>query len=151
MIDWSRAVIAGLIAGLVFVMMEMLLVTVAMGQSPWGPPRMMAAIVMGRDVLPPPASFNFLIIMIGMMLHLVLSIAYAVLLAFIIRSMSMGAAIGIGALFGLILYLVNFFGLTAVFDWFAMARNWVTVISHVAFGAVAAWYYRVAVPADGRA
>ncbi|MBA3564546.1 MAG: hypothetical protein H0W33_11185 [Gammaproteobacteria bacterium] len=146
MINWSRAIVAGLIAGLVFVMMEMILVTLAMGGSAWGPPRMMAAIVMGRDVLPPPATFSMGIVMVGMLLHFVLAIAYAVILAFVIRSMSVAAAIGTGALFGLALYVVNFYGLTAVFDWFAMARNWVTLISHVAFGAVAAWYYVAGTP-----
>lgn len=150
MINWSRAVVAGIIAGLVFVMMEMILITLAMGESPWGPPRMMAAIVMGRDVLPPPATFSMGIVMVGMMLHFVLSIAYAVILAFIVRSMNMAVAIGVGALFGLIIYLINFYGFTAVFDWFAMARNWVSLISHIAFGAVAAWYYRAGVSRSAR-
>lgn len=42
----KAAVWAGLIAGLIFMMMEMILVWLT-GGSPWGPPRMMAAIVMG--------------------------------------------------------------------------------------------------------
>lgn len=46
--DPKAAIPAGLIAGVVFMMMEMILVA-AMGESPWGPPRIMAAIVMGRD------------------------------------------------------------------------------------------------------
>lgn len=38
--------------------------------------------------------------------------------------------------------MINFYGFTAIFPWFAMARNWVTVISHIVFGAVIALYYR---------
>lgn len=141
MINWQRALLAGVIAGIVFVMMEMLLITLAMGESPWGPPRMMAAIVMGENVLPPPATFDMGIVMTGMILHLVLSAAYGVLLAYLLRKASLTAGLAIGAAFGLGLYLVNFYGFTLLFEWFSMARNWVTVLSHIAFGVVAAWFY----------
>ncbi|MFB8830009.1 hypothetical protein ACE0DR_13370 [Azotobacter sp. CWF10] len=52
-LDVRAGVWAGVIAGVVFLALEMLLVPLLMGGSPWGPPRMIAAIVMGRDVLPP--------------------------------------------------------------------------------------------------
>jgi hypothetical protein len=39
------------------------------------------------------------------------------------------------------LYLINFYGFTAVFPWFAMARNWVSVFAHIIFGAVAGLAY----------
>jgi hypothetical protein len=55
--DWSAAVWAAVIAGVVFMMAEMLMVMFFMGQSPWGPPRMIAAMMMGTNVLPPPADF----------------------------------------------------------------------------------------------
>lgn len=29
-----------------------------MGQSPWGPPRMIAAMALGTGILPPPAHFS---------------------------------------------------------------------------------------------
>jgi hypothetical protein len=40
-------------------MLQMGLVALA-GDSPWGPPRMIAAIVMGEGVLPPPATFDLM-------------------------------------------------------------------------------------------
>lgn len=36
--DWKAAVWAGLVAGLVFMMVEMLLVWLVQGMSPWGHP-----------------------------------------------------------------------------------------------------------------
>lgn len=43
----KAALWAALVAGLVFLVMEMTMVPVFMGGSPWGPPRMIAAIAMG--------------------------------------------------------------------------------------------------------
>lgn len=54
-----------------------------------------------------------------------------------------GAAVAIGIGFGLTLYVVNFYGFTALFPWFAMARNWVSIVSHAVFGLAAAWAYEV--------
>jgi len=73
--------------------------------------------------------------------HFPLSILYAVILAWIIHRWATGRAIWVGAAFGLVLYLVNFYGFTAIFPWFAMARNWVSIVSHILFGMVAAWAY----------
>ncbi|MDQ3007384.1 MAG: hypothetical protein M3R47_18615, partial [Chloroflexota bacterium] len=51
-------------------------------------------------------------------------------------------AILIGAVFGLILYFINFYGLTAIFPWFAMARNWISIFAHIMFGLIAAAAYK---------
>lgn len=142
-LDPKAAIWAGLIAGVVFMMMEMILVAVT-GGSPWGPPRMMAAIVMGDAVLPPPASFDLMVFMAAMIVHFVLSVVLAFAFARAVSHwhLSFGVALALGAAFGLLIYLVNFYLVTAIlFPWFAMARNWITISSHVVFGAVLAWAY----------
>lgn len=139
--SWSAAIWAGLIAGLVFVIMEMVLVATAGGGSAWGPPRMMAAMVMGEGVLPGPENpptFDIGIFLVGMTVHFVLSIVLALVLAAILAAAGggTGAAVAIGVVFGLAVYLVNFYGFTALFPWFENARNWITILSHLVFGAV---------------
>ncbi|MDQ3636011.1 MAG: hypothetical protein M3405_16140 [Acidobacteriota bacterium] len=141
-INWKAAIIAGIVAGAIFMMLEMILVPLVGGGSPWGPPRMIAAIGMGKEVLPPPGDFALMPVMVAMVIHFVLSIIFAVILAFIIQRFSLGLAILIGAIFGLLLYFINFYGFTAVFPWFAMARNAVSIFSHIVFGAAAAWIYK---------
>lgn len=120
-IDWKAAIGAGLLAGMVFLILEMMLVPLVGGGSPWGPPRMMAAILLGKGVLPPPASFALGIVMVALALHLVLSVGYAVIFALAISRLHRGAALALGAAGGLVLYLVNFYGFTTIFPWFAMA------------------------------
>ncbi len=139
---WKSAIWAGLIAGVVFIMLEMLLVSLVAGGSPWAPVRMMAAILMGRDVLPPPATFDPGIVMAAMVVHFALAIVYGLILSLLVYRLEVGPALLIGALFGLGLYVVNFYGFTAVFPWFAMARNGMSVLAHAVFGLTAAWVYK---------
>src|SRR5918993_1654780 len=117
--EWRAAVWAGVIAGAVFLVLEMVMVPMFLGGSPWDPPRMMAAIVLGERVLPmpgqapPPVNATVLVAALGV--HFVLSIIYAVILAGLVARVPPGAAIAIGIGFGVALYVVNFYGFTAIF------------------------------------
>ena len=138
--DWKAGVWAGLIAGLVFLMLEMGLVWMIQGQSPWGPPHMMAAMVLGKDVLPPMgiwAPFDLKIIMTAMMIHLPVSIAYGLIGAWLVHRFDWAGGLMIGAVLGLAVYIVNFYVVApAAFPWFEMGRNWIGAFSHVMFGAI---------------
>jgi uncharacterized membrane protein YagU involved in acid resistance len=96
----------------------------------------MAAIVIGQEVLPPPATFDAGVFIVAMIVHFVLSLIYALIFAWIVSRWQVtmtAAAIG-GLVFGLVIYAVNFYGFTAVFPWFAEARNWIAILSHAIFG-----------------
>lgn len=142
-IDWKAAIWAGIIAGLVFLMVEMLLVWLVQGMSPWAPPRMMAAMVLGPGILPPPADFSLVATMTAMMIHFPLSIVYALVLGWAVHRLDMGMALLVGAAFGLIaVYAVNFYLIAPMaFPWFVEARNWISVLAHVIFGVVLAGAY----------
>jgi len=55
-ISWRPAILSGLIAGLVFLILEMVMVPLFLGVSPWALVRMIGAIVLGQGVLPPSNS-----------------------------------------------------------------------------------------------
>lgn len=141
-VQWSAAVWAGLIGGAAFMMLEMIMVPVFGGGSAWGPPRLIAAIIMGKGVLPPPATFDIGVLMGAMAVHFPLSIIFALVLAWVVARFDTGVAVLVGAGFGLMLYLVNFYGFTAIFPWFAMARNWITIVTHIMFGVIAVAVYK---------
>ena len=142
-LDLRAAVWAGLAAGVVFMALEMALVALMMGESPWAPPRMIAAIGMGDGVLPPPATFDPVIFATAMGIHFALAILLAVILGGAISHFALGMVASIvgGAVFGLAVYYVNFYGFTALFPWFAMARGPIGIFAHVVFGAAAAGVY----------
>jgi len=89
-VDWKAAILAGLIGGAVFLMIEMILLVVT-GEMPWAPLRMMAAMVTGdRDgVRPPPATFDTMIMVVAMVVHVILSFLLAIVFA---RVLSVGVS-----------------------------------------------------------
>lgn len=144
-INWPMAIWAGVIGGAVFMMLEMAMVAIFKGSSPWGPPHLIAAIVMGKGVVPsppPPPGPDANVMMAAMAVHFTLSIIFGVIIAWIVARLDMGTALIVGAVAGLVLYVVNFYGFTAVFPWFAMARGWITIFTHVMFGLVAVGAYK---------
>lgn len=128
---------AGLIAGIVFLVLEMFMVWAFMSESPWAPVRMMGAIVLGENVLPPPATFALGVTIAAMIVHFVFSIVYGVIGGAIVNRFQYGAATLIGAIHGWVLYMINFHLIAPVmFPWFVMARGWINIFAHIVFGAV---------------
>ena len=146
--DLKAAIWAGIIAGLVFLMLEMAMVAFIQGMSPWGPPRMMAAIVMGEGVLPPmegPVTISAGVMMVALLVHMVLTIVYAVVLGVAISLLKLNLLTSViaGTLFGVFLYYINFYSFTAVFPWFAMARGGISLVAHAVYGLVLGLAYHM--------
>ncbi len=140
----GSAIKAGLIAGAVFMALEMILVWLAMGMNPFAPPQMIAAIAMGPEVLPGPGvvpGSNVGVIVVGMLVHFVLSVALAFIFKLIAGALKLNGTmlLAAGVVFGLLVYAINFYGMTAIFPWFAMARNWISILAHATFGLVLAY------------
>jgi hypothetical protein len=145
LLDWRASLWSGLIAGAVFMMLEMIMVPLFLGMSAWAPVRMIAAIVMGPGILPPPgepATFQLGALRVAMLVHFPLAIIYAFIGGLFFQRMATIPALIVGGLLGLLLYYINFYGFTAVFEWFAMARNWVSIFAHIVFGIAAAGAYK---------
>jgi uncharacterized membrane protein YagU involved in acid resistance len=104
--------------------------------------RLAAAIVLGRTVLPPPASFDAGVTAVATLVHFALSIAYGLAIAMLVRSLRWRASLLAGAAAGLAIYLANMYGFTALYPWFEQVRTWDTLLAHLAFGLVAAAVYR---------
>jgi uncharacterized membrane protein YagU involved in acid resistance len=129
-------------------MVLLVLALVAMwvaGQSPWGSPQMVAAIALGREVLTQPATFDIGIMLVALIIHFMLSIIFALILAVIIAPFSFDSSLRVasvvGVVFGAALYLVNFYGMNQLFPWFAETRGWASFMLHLVFGLVAADTY----------
>ena len=143
--DWSAAAWAGVIAGVVFMVLEMAMVRLVMGESPWAPPHMIAAMALGKDVLPPPdtyAPFSMKIMTTAMLIHMALSVAYGLAVGWLVHRFDWAGGLLIGVLFGIAIYIVNFYLIAPVlFPWFQMAQNWVSLVAHAVFGAAAGMSY----------
>ena len=140
--DGRAALIAGLIAGAALFLLQMVLTAMLVG-SAWIVPRMTAAIVMGRSVLPPPATFDAGVVAIAFVLHMALSVAYAALFAFILHRGGLVLGIVGGAALGLGLYAINYFTFAMFFPWFLDLRSGVILLCHIVFGALAGGLYEL--------
>jgi hypothetical protein len=146
--DWGAAGWAGIISGTALMVCELILLPLNKGGDAWVPVRMVAAIIFGRGVLPPPPYFvrgvapDSGAFFMALALHFSLSLIYLRVLSTFIYKVDRRTAYAAGAFFGLVLYALNFYGFTAAFPWFAAARGWASALSSVIFGLVAAGTYK---------
>ncbi len=140
----GRWVIAGLvrgiIAGIVFAMFEMIVAAI-MGQGFFAPLMMIGAIVLGQGALPMPKPTIGLstIVLVGIAVHMVLSMVYGVVFGAFASSVGFlrnnrWALIGVATVFGFALWIVNFYVVAPIaFPWFGMANPVVQFLAHTFF------------------
>lgn len=144
-INWIAGALAGIVAGIIATVVQLILWWAASYPAIdmlLRDARLAAAIAMGRAVLPPPISFDWPIMLTASLLHGALSIAYGFLLAPLAAKLPARSAMAAGGMAGLLLYLVNMYGFTLLFPWFAASRDWITAAAHVSFGTSAAIAYK---------
>ena len=139
--DWRAAVIAGLLAGVLALALRVLLWLLVTGGSFWAPFYQSAAIFLGPESLAPVDAPQMGIVAVGVLVHMALSLVYALLLAFIIHRWGLIVGILGGALFGLAIYVINYYTFTYLFPWFFPLRSWLVLATHVFFGATAGGIY----------
>ncbi|RZI40770.1 sodium:proline symporter [Herbaspirillum sp. HC18] len=143
--DWLAAAIAGIAAGAAATLVQLGLwwaASLPALDMLLRDARLAAAIVMGRGVLPPPASFDWTVMLVATLVHFALSAAYGLLLAPLIAGAKPFIAVMIGLLFGLILFGTNMYAFTLLFPWFEASRDWITAATHAAFGVIIAVTYK---------
>lgn len=141
--DWAAATAAGFGAGGILMLLEIIMAA-ATGRDPWLMSHMIAAMVLGWDALQ-TSGYSFGIVAWALVVHYVLGMAFGVMLAALIAPFhfdsSAGMALLAGAVFGLLLYVLDFYGMSSAFTWFRELRGWSTAIGHIVFGMSAAYIY----------
>jgi hypothetical protein len=136
---FARAVPLGLIAGLTFAAFEMVVAAAQQGtQGFFMPLRMMGAIVLGAQALEPWYSLAYAATT-GLLVHAVLSIAFALVFVAVFQPIPTFRPRGLlltGCLYGVLLWVVNFYVIAPVmgWTWFAEQTNpAVQFIAHTFF------------------
>jgi hypothetical protein len=136
-IDWRAAAGSGLIAGLVYLIINALLMWSLSSTPPWIP----AYLLIGRDLesglisvisRPMPVAN---IMLITLMIHLPLSIAYGFFGAWLIKRFSSMAILMLGAGYGFGIYVINFH---VISPWALPSQTsghgTINAFSHICFG-----------------
>jgi uncharacterized membrane protein len=149
--DWPAAAVSGFVAGAVLMVVELLWTSIILGISPWGTSHKIAAILMGADALQ-STGFSIGSVALALAIHYVLGIVFGLLLCAVIAPMHMDSSLGlallVGAVFGLALYVFNFYGMTFFLPWFVDMRGLATLVAHLVFGMTAAAMYWKLKPPD---
>jgi uncharacterized protein YndB with AHSA1/START domain len=136
-VDAQMIFVAGISAGVIVTLVQLVLwwlVGMPLPETLFRDVRLTAALVMGPAVLPPPSTLQWDVLLAAILIHFVLSFGYAVVPASLFRHLRPRTNLFAGGLYGIAIYTVNLYLLAAVFPWFAVARDWVTLIAHVVFG-----------------
>ncbi len=141
LVDWRAAFIAGLVAGVVFLLVQMLGQAMIVGQSPWLFPQFAGAIILGEEVL--LDGISTAAVVVGIAVHLVLSVVFALILAAIIHEWELLVGLVVGLLFGLAIYAINYYTFTRFFPWFFPVSNWLDIVAHALFGLTAGAVYEL--------
>lgn len=145
-LNWRSAISSGIVAGVVATGAQIflwLVFTDALPEIFYRDARFTAAILLGQGVLPPPATFNWKVMIIATVIHFAISIAYSLILSRLLSHINTMLYLFAGSIYGLIVYVINMYGVTAIFPWFSEARDWITVVTHIVFGISLAGTYKV--------
>ncbi|NNE44308.1 MAG: hypothetical protein HKN12_08855 [Gemmatimonadetes bacterium] len=140
-VDWSAALWAGLGSGALFLVLLAWIVPAVEGGNAWVMLRAVAAVVLGPQVLAPPATYDPGVLGAALLVHFALSLTFSLVLAAIVHRWGLAVGILGGAVFGLMVYGINFYTFTALFPWFFALRTPTLVLAHVVFGAAAGGLY----------
>jgi hypothetical protein len=136
-IDLALALLVGLGAGVMATAAQLVLWWLAampVLETLFRDARLTAAMVLGSGVLPPPSTAPWDVLLVATLIHFGLSFAYALIPSHLASQLRTGSGLWAGALYGLIIYVVNMYGFTLLFPWFAVVRDWVTLAAHIVFG-----------------
>lgn len=138
---WASAVAAGAVAGIAFIAAVSVLGSIFLGDGVWTPFHRIAAMALGPGALADIDAFDARVISTALAIHLGLAAFYGLVLSFLIPEFTRRNAPWLGAVAGLLIYLVNFYGFSGLFPWMVDMRGPVTLLSHAVFGSLLASCY----------
>ncbi|MGI9553433.1 MAG: hypothetical protein ACR2NC_00800 [Thermodesulfobacteriota bacterium] len=140
-VDWSAAFWSGIISGIIFYLLNIILIPLVYGGSVWTIVRYLSSPLIGESILPPPATFEMSALFISFICTLALAVAFTLVLAYVLHRGGLIVGILGGALFGLALYFINFNTLTLLVPWFYVLKSPMMLLNHIIFGILAGGLY----------
>jgi hypothetical protein len=143
LVDWRAAFWAGMVAGTVFLLVNLFVVPELMHGRFWISVRLVASIVFGGHVLAPPATAHMGALAACVLVHYTLALAMAGVIAYVVHRGGLIGGILVGAALGTAFYFIDYYTLSYFFPQFFAMKHWSVLASHALFGAVAGGVYEL--------
>ncbi|MBT8096794.1 MAG: hypothetical protein HKN35_10000 [Woeseia sp.] len=143
-VDGGALIRAAVVASVATLLMYLYLVPVLVGAGNAAVIlRYMASVVMGADVLPPPANLSPTIMLAALAVHAGISLSMAAVIAFILHRWGLLTGIIGGAVLGLVFFAIIHYSLTLIHPHFYAMNHWSVALVHAVFGAIAGGIYEL--------
>lgn len=141
-LDWGAVVSAGLISGVIMLLISILLPWIFLG-DPFLIVRIMASVLLGPLVISAQAALAPGVYVVAILTHFSLSLFFAALIALIFHRYGMIVAFIGGAVMGVVIYFMNYYTFSLIFPWLLPYRTWMLLSGNIAFGALAGALYEL--------
>ncbi len=139
-VTWRAVLLSGLVAGTLFLVADLIFAPIVTHVDAALTLRYFAALVLGSKVLTQTGTG---ILITGIIVHYVLSLVFALVIALVVHRWGMVVGIIGGAILGVAIYGINLYTVTLVFPWFFAINSTVILLCHAIFGAVAGSVYEM--------
>lgn len=139
-VNGGAAFMAGLVGGLVFLIIE-LITGYAMGFAPpLGPADVVLSALVQGDVQ--AFGFDFGLIFIAAVFQIFVAVLLAFILAFLVYRWSTQTAVLVGVVYGFVVYLVGLLLFGIGLSVIGSARGLIMLLNHLLLGGLMAWIYK---------
>lgn len=139
-VTWRAVLISGLVAGTLFLLTDVILAPALLKVDGVLTLKYFAGLVLGSKVLTQSGAS---ILITGIIVHYVLSLIFALVIALVVHRWGMVVGIVGGAILGVAIYGINLYTFTLLFPWFFAINSTVILLCHAIFGAVAGGVYEM--------
>jgi hypothetical protein len=141
-VSWGTAIVAGIIAMVVFAIVEMAFSWAMRGQSPWHPLAVFGTATIDALLPDTHAGGGPRTIVIGAALLLVLGALSGAILAMIVDRVGVTTAAIAGVVFGLAMFVVDLYGVARLLPVLHELRDWMSALAYAIQGGLAAGLYK---------
>ena len=142
-IDWGIAILAGVVAMVVFAVIEMAFSWAMRGASPWQPLVVFGTVTLHALMPSAHVGGGIRTMLVGAALLLALGALSGVILAYIVDRIGVAGAAIAGAIFGLAMYAVDLYGVARLLPALLDLRDWMSALAYVLQGVLTAALYKV--------
>lgn len=144
--DWIAAAVAGLAAGALLMVLDLIWSAFLNPHGPWRTSHMIAPIFVGVDNLKLTGyAFSMGVVAVSLAVHYAVGVLFGLVLGALLAQFRLDEspvlAVLAGGIMGCALYLLNFDLLTGVLPWLVELRGGDTLAAHIVFGSVAGLLY----------